>query len=124
MALACAAAAVLVIAMSPLRMVAAPQAAAATPPKFEVASIRPSPPAGTERVDVGLHMDGAQVRIVSLPMRDYIARAYRVKLYQVTGPDWIIASEKVRCKRHAAAGLDSGTDTGDAPNPFWRSGFK
>ena len=88
-ALACGAAAALVIVMSPLMLVASPQAAAATPPKFEVASIRPSPPAGTERVDVGLHMDGAQVRIVSLPMRDYIARAYRVKLYQVTGPDWI-----------------------------------
>jgi len=88
-AIACGAAAALVIVMSPLMLVASPQAAAATPPKFEVASIRPSPPAGTERVDVGLHMDGAQVRIVSLPMRDYIARAYRVKLYQVTGPDWI-----------------------------------
>jgi uncharacterized protein (TIGR03435 family) len=33
--------------------------------------------------------DGVQVRIVSLPMRDYIARAYRMKLYQVTGPDWL-----------------------------------
>ena len=57
--------------------------------KFEVASVRPSPPAGQERVDVGLHIDGSQVRINSLPMRDYIARAYRVKLYQVTGPDWL-----------------------------------
>ena len=58
-------------------------------PKFEVASIRPSQPTGTERVDVGVHRDGAQMRIVALPMRDYIARAYRVKLYQVTGPDWL-----------------------------------
>lgn len=60
--------------------------------KFEVASIRPSQPQ-TDRVDIGLHLDGAQVRIVSLPLRDYIARAYRVKLYQVTGPDWL-SSEK------------------------------
>jgi uncharacterized protein (TIGR03435 family) len=58
-------------------------------PKFEVASVRPSPPLGTERVDVGVHVDGAQVRIVALPMRDYIARAYRMKLYQVIGPDWL-----------------------------------
>jgi uncharacterized protein (TIGR03435 family) len=47
---------------------------------------------GTERVDVGVHVDGAQVRIVALPMRDYIARAYRVKLYQVTGPDWLTSA--------------------------------
>jgi uncharacterized protein (TIGR03435 family) len=58
-------------------------------PKFEVASVRPSQPTGTERVDIGVHVDGAQVRIVALPMRDYIARAYRMKLYQVTGPDWL-----------------------------------
>jgi len=58
-------------------------------PKFEVASVRPSQPAGTDRVDIGVHRDGTQMRMVSLPMRDYIARAYRLKLYQVTGPDWL-----------------------------------
>ena len=58
-------------------------------PKFEVASIRPSQPMGTERVDIGVHVDGAQLRYVAIPMRDYIARAYRMKLYQVTGPDWL-----------------------------------
>ena len=58
-------------------------------PKFEVAAIRPSQPAGTDRVDVGVHVDGAQLRYVSIPIRDYIARAYRMKLYQVTGPDWL-----------------------------------
>ncbi|MBZ5578262.1 MAG: TIGR03435 family protein [Acidobacteriia bacterium] len=56
--------------------------------KFEVASIHPSQPT-PDRVDLGYHIDGAQVRIVSVPMRDYIARAYRLKPYQVTGPDWI-----------------------------------
>jgi uncharacterized protein (TIGR03435 family) len=60
--------------------------------KFEVASVRPSQPT-TDRVDIGLHMDGAQVRIVALPLRDYIVRAYRMKLYQVTGPEWL-SSEK------------------------------
>jgi uncharacterized protein (TIGR03435 family) len=64
-------------------------AQASQKPQFEVASVRPSQPSGPERVDLGLHIDGAQVRIVSLPMRDYIARAYRVKPYQVTGPDWL-----------------------------------
>jgi uncharacterized protein (TIGR03435 family) len=57
--------------------------------KFEVASVRPSQPAGQDRVDVGLHTDGAQVRINSFPIRDYIARAFRLKVYQITGPDWL-----------------------------------
>jgi uncharacterized protein (TIGR03435 family) len=61
--------------------------------QFEVASVRPSQPSPTDRVDIGLHLNGAQVRINTFPMREYIARAYRVKPYQVTGPDWII-SEK------------------------------
>jgi len=56
--------------------------------KFEVASLRPSQ-TSQERVDVGVHYDGAQVRINALPMRDYIARAYGLKLYQVSGPEWL-----------------------------------
>jgi len=56
--------------------------------KFEVASLRPSQ-TSQDRVDVGVHIDGAQVRINALPMRDYIARAYNLKLYQVSGPEWL-----------------------------------
>ncbi len=56
--------------------------------KFEVASLRPSQ-TNQDRVNVGVHYDGAQVRINSLPMRDYIARAYGLKLYQVSGPEWL-----------------------------------
>lgn len=75
-------------------------------PQFEVASVRPSQPMGPDRVDVGLHVDGAQVRMVSLPMRDYIARAYRVKLYQVTGPDWL-TSERFDLNAKLPAGSTS-----------------
>jgi uncharacterized protein (TIGR03435 family) len=81
-------------------------AQASQKPQFEVASVRPSQPSGPERVDVGLHIDGAQVRIVSLPMRDYIARAYRVKLYQVTGPDWL-TSERFDLNAKLPAGSSS-----------------
>jgi uncharacterized protein (TIGR03435 family) len=56
--------------------------------EFEVASVRPSA-TSQDRVDVGLHMDGLQVRISSFTMKDYIALAYRVQAYQVSGPDWI-----------------------------------
>ena len=60
-------------------------------PEFEVASIKPAPPliAGQPTVNIGLHIDGAQVNITSLSLKDYIRIAYRVKDYQVTGPDWI-----------------------------------
>jgi uncharacterized protein (TIGR03435 family) len=34
-------------------------------------------------------MDGAQVRITGLTMRDLLGMAYRVKLYQLTGPEWM-----------------------------------
>ena len=81
-------------------------AQASQKPQFEVASVRPSQPSGPERVDLGLHIDGAQVRIVSLPMRDYIARAYRVKLYQITGPDWL-TSERFDLSAKLPAGSAS-----------------
>lgn len=57
--------------------------------EFEVASIRPSQPSPDTRLDVGLRLDGSQAHIASLPLRDYIAMAYRVKNYQIAGPDWM-----------------------------------
>lgn len=56
--------------------------------EFEVASIRPSTSDGN-KVSVGLQLDGSQVHVVGLSLRDYIAMAYRVKDYQVAGPDWL-----------------------------------
>jgi uncharacterized protein (TIGR03435 family) len=64
-------------------------AAFAQKPEFEVASIRASNPQADGQATAGMRLDGAQVRFTSLTMKDYIASAYRVKLYQVTGPDWI-----------------------------------
>jgi len=58
-------------------------------PKFEVASVHASPAVRQEGVALGVHSDGAQVHINSLPMRDYIARAYRVRANQVIGPEWL-----------------------------------
>jgi len=58
-------------------------------PAFEVASIRPSATEPQGQVDVGLHMDGAQVRVARLTLRDYIGIAYRTKIAQIAGPDWI-----------------------------------
>jgi uncharacterized protein (TIGR03435 family) len=58
-------------------------------PQFEVATIRPSASQREGQVKVGLHMDGAQVRIAYFTLKDYIGMAYRVRIAQVFGPDWI-----------------------------------
>src|SRR5690349_2234917 len=75
-----------------------------TRPEFEVASIRPSAPPGAARIDIGVHVDGARVSCTYLSLKDYIGMAYRVKHYQIQGPDWI-ASERF----DIAATLPSGS---------------
>jgi uncharacterized protein (TIGR03435 family) len=60
-------------------------------PAFEVASIRPSGPV-TQGVTAGVHIDGAQVRCLLLSLRDYVRMAYKVKDYQIEGPDWMASA--------------------------------
>jgi uncharacterized protein (TIGR03435 family) len=58
--------------------------------EFEVASVRPAPPISPQQVvNLGLHLDGSQARIAAFTFKDYVAMAYRVKVYQISGPDWI-----------------------------------
>ena len=57
-------------------------------PEFEVASIRPVAPQEA-RVDIGMHIDGSQVRFNFLSVRDCMRIAWQVKEYQVDGPDWV-----------------------------------
>lgn len=57
--------------------------------QFEVASIRPSGPAAAYSMRVGVHIDGAQISCTYLSLKDYISAAYKVKIYQISGPDWI-----------------------------------
>ena len=56
--------------------------------EFEVASIKPSGDIVPGRLDIGLHIDGAQVRCAYLALNDYIRMAYKLKVYQVEGLDW------------------------------------
>lgn len=58
-------------------------------PEFEVATIRPTGDVTQGQVAAGVHIDGAQVRWAALTLKDYIGAAYRVRVYQITGPDWI-----------------------------------
>ena len=59
--------------------------------EFEVASVKPFTLAasGNDSVTLGARIDRAQVRITGLTMRDLLSMAYRVKLYQLNGPEWM-----------------------------------
>lgn len=59
--------------------------------EFEVVSVKPAPPitTGSPQVNIGMHIDGAQVHLTSFSLKDYIRIAYRVKTFQVIGPDWL-----------------------------------
>jgi uncharacterized protein (TIGR03435 family) len=56
--------------------------------EFEVASVRPTPPSEQHGLSLGFRMDAAGMHIGSLTLREIVAAAYRVKTYQVRGPDW------------------------------------
>src|SRR5712691_7018407 len=58
-------------------------------PAFEVASIRPSAGVPQQGVAAGARVDGSQFRTAFLTLKDYIGMGYRLKLYQISGPDWI-----------------------------------
>jgi len=54
-----------------------------------VASIRPSAPITTGQVKAGVHIDGSRIICNYLSLKDYIGMAYRVKMHQISGPDWL-----------------------------------
>ena len=64
------------------------------PPAFEVVSVKPAPPLNPAdvvagKLHVGMSVDGARVDIGFLSLADLIPIAYKVKRYQVSGPDWM-----------------------------------
>jgi uncharacterized protein (TIGR03435 family) len=75
-------------------------------PEFEVASIRPANinTAQQGEVNIGIRIDGAQISVSAYSLKDYIGLAYRVKSYQITGPDWI-GSERYRVTATIPAGV-------------------
>lgn len=83
----------LLLALSSVSLVAQ-DAAQNVVPQFEVASIKPSGPLDPRKLmsgqaHVGISIDAARVDIGSMSMADLIRTAYRVKPYQVTGPEWM-----------------------------------
>lgn len=75
--------------------VATAQASAA----FEVASIKPAAPLDMAKLRaevengqtprLGAMVDGARAEYIYLTLQDLITVAYKVKAYQITGPDWM-----------------------------------
>jgi uncharacterized protein (TIGR03435 family) len=55
---------------------------------FEVAAIRPVQ-LGLDGASVGIRIQGEQLRVGGYSLRDLMIAAYRVRPYQVVGPDWI-----------------------------------
>ena len=82
-------------------------------PQFEVASIRPSAISDRSEVSVGVHIDGAQVRAIALTLKEYVGIAYRMKVSQITGPDWI-GSERY----DISATLPEGSTEAQIPEMF------
>ncbi len=61
--------------------------------EFEVVSIKPAEGliAGTAAAG-GMRVDGAQVHFVNWDVGAFIGTAYKLKRYQVIGPDWLAAA--------------------------------
>jgi len=60
--------------------------------EFEVASIKPSSPDEFNQAGAGVHIDGSQVSYKFLSLDEYIVVAYRVKRYQISGPEWMASA--------------------------------
>jgi uncharacterized protein (TIGR03435 family) len=56
---------------------------------FEVASIKPSKPLPMGQMRFGMNADAGMLRYTNVSLRDCIRVAYRVKEFQVQGPDWL-----------------------------------
>ncbi len=95
-------------------------ASAASDLTFDVASVRPSAPLDMAKLmadmqagkmpNVGMHVNGLRAEYNYLTLKDLITVAYKVKTYQITGPDWLGAQHF-----DIVANLPEGTTKDDAP---------
>ena len=56
---------------------------------FEVASIKPSEPQPMGKIRIQMSADNGMLRYSYVSLKDCIRNAYRVKDFQVQGPDWL-----------------------------------
>jgi uncharacterized protein (TIGR03435 family) len=62
---------------------------AATPPSFEVASIKPAAPPVNGRLMIRMGGDPGRIDYSNVSLKDIIRQAYGVHDYQISGPDWM-----------------------------------
>jgi len=65
-------------------------------PTFEVASIKKAEPLSVNaamagKMNLGMTIDNAQVNVKSLSLSELMRVAYKVKSFQISGPDWLNA---------------------------------
>ena len=98
---------------------AAAAAPAQTKPTFEVASVKPAAldmakvTAAVQSGEIprmGPRVDGARAEYIFMALKDLISLAYKVKPYQITGPDWM-ASQRF----DIIAKLPDGASKDDVP---------
>jgi uncharacterized protein (TIGR03435 family) len=78
--------------------------------EFEVASIKPAAPKPPGRIQISMGGDPGRINYTSVSLKNLIERAYSMKSYQVSGPDWM-DSERF----DVAAKLPEGARQSDVP---------
>ncbi len=80
---------------------------AAEKPAFEVASIKATDPNPANTAFIGMTADGARVKYTNITLRDCIRGAFRVRDFQIVGPDWMTkARYEINATLPASASMD------------------
>ncbi len=80
---------------------------AAKKPAFEVASIKATDPNPENTAFIGMTADGARVKYTNITLRDCIRGAFRVRDFQIAGPEWMTkARYEINATLPAGASMD------------------
>ena len=93
---------------------------AASNPTFDVASVRPSPEPDRAKMMADLQagkrpesarVDGSRATYTYMSLKELVALAYKLRVYQVSGPDWMVTD-----RFDVVAKLPDGASKDDAPD--------
>src|SRR5438128_1147139 len=82
-------------------------------PVFEVASVKAADPDLADSIFVGMSADPSLVTYRNLNLRDAIRGAYKIRDFQIVGPDWMSTA-----RFDVAAKLPAGATTDQIPEMF------